>query len=216
MFSEEDFMIVEPIVLAVYLNKNNYKDRLLISELRKKAQMIRLEGDDSSFYVKADEVEDILHTKYLKEIQNLDSTSPSKLANTYNSVYFIENALRYFDSLKYFNINVSEVEEPKSSKDTVFDYKVIHSKIDLASNLEEDYFEYCLDIFRRIGIYSPSYVDPTPYLEVSIRELYNLLYKYASQFDEESQEFHDVISIVDLMGKKIEADNSTALIILKK
>jgi hypothetical protein len=211
----DEFMIVEPIILEIFLNKNNYKDRILISELKKKAQMIKVPEEDSSFFVKTEEVEDILYNKYKKEIQNLDSTSPKNLANTHSSVYFIETAMRTFANLKYFRIHVSEVED-SNSKEAAFDYKVMHSKIDLANNLEEDFLEYCLDLFSQIGVYNPSYKDPRPYLEISVRDLYYRMYKHASQFEEDSQEYVDVHSLIDLLGKKIEADDSSALIILKK
>jgi hypothetical protein len=92
----------------------------------------------------------------------------------------------------------------------------MHSRIDLANNLEEDFLHFCTRVFIEIGVYQPSYVDPKPYIEVSIRDLYNKLYKYASEFDEESEEFIDVYTLMDILGKKIEVDDSSALIIMKK
>jgi hypothetical protein len=213
----EEFMIIEPIILEIYLNKSNYKDRLLINDLRKGAQIIKMvDEDSSSFFVKAEDVEDIIYTKYRKDIQNLDSSPPSKIAFNGNSIYFIENALRSFAHLRYFRICVSDIEEIKSSKESTFDYKVMHSRIDLANNLEEDFLHFCTTAFIDIGVYQPSHIDPKPYIEVSIRELYHRLYKYASQFDEESEEFLDIYTIMDILGKKIESDDSTALIIMKK
>jgi hypothetical protein len=63
-FTDIDEMI-EPLILEIYLNSNNYKDRLLITDLRKKAQIVKMPMiDDSAFYVKAEEVSDILYEKY--------------------------------------------------------------------------------------------------------------------------------------------------------
>jgi hypothetical protein len=65
-------------------------------------------------------------------------------------------------------------------------------------------------------VYNPTYYNPTPYIENHIRDLYNQLYKKASEYHEESEEFLEIENLINILGKKIEFDDSIALIILKK
>lgn len=209
-------MLIEPIVLEIFLNKNNYKDRILISEFNKKANRIFLFDDsNSSFYLNCDEVEDIIYNKWKKEIENFRGASPKNLQNTYNSIYFLESVIREFPSLKYFRVQISDVQEI-NTEEILYDYRIIHTKIDLATKLEDDYLEYVCDLFKSIGVYTPNYYNPKPYIEIHIRELYNKLYKKASEYDENSEEFLEIENFINILGKKIEFDDSIALIILKK
>ncbi len=60
---------VDPLILEIYLYNNNYKDRLLITELMEKAQTVKIPGlDDTSFFVKTDDMWEILNTKFRKDI----------------------------------------------------------------------------------------------------------------------------------------------------
>ena len=214
-FTDIDEMI-EPLILEIYLNSNNYKDRLLITDLRKKAQIVKMPMiDDSAFYVKADEVSDILYEKYKKDIKNFQSTPVSTFAESANSVFYIEAILREFDSLKYFKVNVSD---KSISRDTsnLFEYKVIHSKMDLANSVDEDFLEMCVSVFKNIGIYQTSTFYPQPYLEISIRDLFYKLIDYRNDFEPEDDEYLDVMDIMMMFGNKLERDNATCLLILQK
>lgn len=214
-FTDVDEMI-EPLILEIYLNSNNYKDRLLITDLKKKAQIVKLPMvDDSSFFVKSEEVSDILYEKYRKDIKNYQSTPVSTFIESANSVFYIEAILREFDSLKYFKVNVSD---KSISRDTtnLFEYKIIHSKMDLANSVDDDFLEMCITVFKNIGIYRTSIFYPQPYLEVSIRDLFHKLVDYREQFDKEDDEYLDVVDIMMMFGNKLERDNATCLVILQK
>ena len=212
----EYFFMIEPLILEIYLNKQNYKDRLLINDLRKGARTIRLDLDSSSsFFVNAEEVQDILNTKWKKEIDNLDSTPRSALQSTTNSIFFIESVLRGFKKLRYFRIHVSDNEELAKSKESV-NYKIMHSKIDFANSLIPEFFEKCKYVFKKIGIFSLNHTNPKPYVEVSVRDLFIRLQKFMSDFEEEDEEFQICLDIMDIFGPKLEQDNSTVLIIMQK
>lgn len=209
------FFMIEPVILEIYLNKNNYKERLLINDLKKSARTIKIDHitEDSSFFVNASEVEEILYTKYRKEINNFDSTHPDRLLNTSNSIFFLESAIRGFQKLRYFRIHVSDDEELVKTKGTI-DYKIMHSKINLAKNLIPEFYEKCIYIFKKIGLYNPR--DKKPYIEINVRELFYLLQKYQSELEEDDEEFLAIEDIMDIFGPKLEADNSMTLIILEK
>ena len=86
------FFMIEPVILEIFLNKNNYKERLLINDLKKSARTIKIDHitEDTSFFVNASEVEEILYCKYRKEINNFDSTHPDRLLNTSNTIFVLE------------------------------------------------------------------------------------------------------------------------------
>jgi hypothetical protein len=212
-FDDTNYMI-EPLILEIYLNKADYKDRLLIGDLKKRAQAVYVpELGDSSFFVRAEEVEDILYTKYKKDISNFDSATPSDFAKSANSIFFIEAAMREFRKLRYFRIHISENEK---SEKTEFSYKIMHSRVDLANSLNSEFLSKCKRIFREIGVYKSTKLEPKPYFEIQTRELLFLVQNYSLQFDKESEEYLDAIDIMLIFGQKLEKDNSTVLIVIEK
>jgi hypothetical protein len=222
MINEDDpelgeyFFMIEPLILEIYLNKQNYKDRLLINDLRKRARTIKLDSDSSSsFFVNAEEVQDILNDRWKKEIDKLDSTPRSALLNTTNSIFFIESVLRGFKRLRYFRIHISDDEELAKTK-TAIDYKIMHSRVDFANSLLPEYYEKFKYVFKEIGIYNPDHINLKPYLEISVRELFSKLQNYSANFEEDDEEYQIILDIMDVFGPKLEQDNSTILIIMQK
>lgn len=212
-FDDTNFMI-EPLILEIFLNKNNYKDRLLITDFKKKAQIVTIpDYDSSSFFVKVNEVEDILWEKYRKDISNFDSVSPANFKANANSVFYLEAALREFKGLKYFRVHVSDIEETEKKP---FEYKIMHSRIDLANRCHSDFLAMCERIFKKIGVYQPTTYNPIPYFEIAVRDLFVRLQNYSYNFDKEDEEYKNVIDIMLIFGQKLEKDNSTALIIMRK
>jgi hypothetical protein len=213
-FEDTNFMI-EPLILEIYLNKNNYKDRLLINDFKKKAQIVTVpDYDSSSFFVKVHEVEEILWEKYRKDITNFDSVSPSNFQANANSIYYLEAAMREFKKLKYFRVHVSETTE--SSENKKFEYKIMHSRIDLANKVLPEFLVDCERIFKHIGVYQPTIYNPKPYFEVAVRDLFVRLQNYSYQLEKEDDEYLNVVNIMAAFGHKLERDNSTALVIMKK
>lgn len=208
--------MIEPLVLEIYLNKENYKDRLLINDLKKNAQIIKLpEHGPSSFFVKASELEGILHTRYYDDIQNFDSTSPADFEKSANSIFFLESALREFTKLRYFRVKVS-ANEKSAKKDSKFEFKIMHSRVDLANSVTPEFLEKCKRIFQEIGIYKPLKFEPKPYFEIQTKELLILLQNHMLNIDP-TEENHILISdIMSIFGHKLEKDNSTVLIIIEK
>ena len=86
--------LIEPLILEIYLNNNNYKDRILINDLKKRAHIVKLQDiDESSFFVRAEEVNDIINSKFHNDLLEFDSTPISSLAPKVTSIYFIDSMI---------------------------------------------------------------------------------------------------------------------------
>jgi hypothetical protein len=208
--------MIEPLVLEIYLNKENYKDRLLINDLKKTAQIIKLpEHGASSFFVKASELEGILHTRYYDDILNFDSSSPADFEKSANSIYYIESALREFPKLRYFRVKVS-ANEKSAKKDSKFEFKIMHSRVDLANSVTPEFLVGCKKIFQDIGVYKPSKFEPKPYFEIQTKDLLILLQNHTLSM-EPTEDNHILISdIMSIFSHKLEKDNSTILVIIER
>lgn len=213
---------VDPLILEIYLYNNNYKDRLLISELMEKAQTVKIPGlDDSSFFVKIDDMWEILNTKFRKDIRDFDSTPFNTLNASITSIYFIHSMMQTFSNMKYFRINVSEsqIYTRKVNDSIQFDFRVIHSKIDLPSTCDEEFLIDCKRVFKKLGFYNPDPFDRSPYFEASVRDIFAKIREYMYQIeslDPEDEELSVLLGIQMLIGTKLEKDNSIVLVIVEE
>jgi hypothetical protein len=92
----------------------------------------------------------------------------------------------------------------------------MHSRIDLANKVLPEFLVDCERIFKHIGVYQPTIYNPKPYFEVAVRDLFVRLQNYSYQFEKEDDEYLNVVNIMAAFGHKLERDNSTALVIMKK
>jgi hypothetical protein len=206
--------MIEPLILEIYLNKADYKDRLLIGDLKKRAHTVHMpELGDSSFFVKAEEVEEILYTKYRKDISNFESTPPSDFTKSANSIFYIEAAMREFRKLRYFRVHISENEKTEKAE---FSYRIMHSRMDLANSLNPQFLFACKEVFREIGVYVSSILNPKPYFEIQARDLLYRLQAHLLNYDNDSEEYLNLVDIMMLFSNKLEKDNSTVLVIVEK
>jgi hypothetical protein len=206
--------MIEPLILEIYLNKADYKDRLLIGDLKKRAHTVHMpELGDSSFFVRVDEVEDILYSKYRKDISNFESTPPSDFIKNANSIYYIEAAMREFRKLRYFRVHISENDKSEKGE---FSYRIMHSRVDLANSVNPEFLENCKRVFHEIGVYESTTLKPKTYFEVQTRELLFRLQAHSLHFEKDSDEYMTLIDIMTVFGNKLEKDNSTVLVIIEK
>ena len=212
--------LVDPLILEICLYKNNYVDRLLITELKQKAHTVTIPGmDNSSFFVKIDDIEMILNNRFKKDLQNFDATPYNTLNQSVTSVYFLDSIIKAFGTIKYFRINISDSSiYTRKTKDTIsFDYRIIHSRIDLAEVCSDEALVKFKNVFKELGYFSDDPFDKTPYVEISVRDfLLNLRdYKFTIE-EQESEEFFIVDELEQIFGTKLEKDDSIALVILVK
>jgi len=220
MIDKEDMLtsVIDPLILEIFLFKNNYKDRLLISALKEKVHVVKVEGlNDNSFYVKVEDVYQILHENFKKDIQDFDSTPIHSLSTSVTSIYFIDSMIQNFSKLKYFKINVSnsEVYTRKSNDFISFDYRVIHSKLDLPSFCSLEFIDICKQIFSIINVYKSTTFKKDPYFEIYASDLIMKLSDHLETLDEESEELHYVNILISILGPKLEKDNPLLTVIVE-
>ena len=210
--------VMDPLVLEIFLFKNNYKDRLLISALKEKAHVVKIDNlDDNSFFVRVEDVNLILHDNFKKDIRDFDSTPAQSLSSSVTSIYFIDMMIQSFSKLKYFKVNVSnsEVYTRKSNNIIQFDYRVIHSKLDLTAFCTEEFLNVCKEIFTAIGVYKKTPFDNAPYFEIQAQELIDRLSDFAADYEEDSEEAGYITNLFSILGPKIEKDNPLILIVIE-
>lgn len=214
--SESITYMIEPVILEIYLNKENYKERLLISDLKKKVRRIPVPGlADSSFFVSAEDVHSILEEKYRKDIDNFETSTVKDFQKSANCVFFIQSAMRQFQNLKYFRVHVSD-NEKSAHRDGTFEYKIMHTKINIAESSTDEFIFECKRIFKKLGFYSPTVFNPTPYFECQIQDLINSILEYAYSFDEEDEEHLICLDLITAFGDKVRSDNPVTIIIMEK
>lgn len=222
MTNSESFMTsaIDPLILEIYLYKNNYKDRILISELKKRAQVVKIPGHEgNSFFVNVDDMQEVLYNKFLKDLNNFDSTPENSLNISVTSIFFIDSMIKGFSALKYFKINVSDSEVyTRKSKDMItFDYRVIHSRVNLPKICTPEFLDVCKRILIYTGIYKPTIFDKKPYIETSAKNLMFAIREYEAQIDSEEniEELNNIINFKSIFGTKLENDDSLILLVVE-
>jgi hypothetical protein len=92
MIDNEDMITsaIDPLILEIYLYNNNYKDRLLISELKEKAYTVRVpELEGTSFFIRVDDMYEILNTKFKKDLRDFESTPYENLEQSVTSIFLL-------------------------------------------------------------------------------------------------------------------------------
>jgi len=220
--NENDGMLsnlVDPLVLEIYLFKNNYKDRLLISELKEKARTVKIPGmENHSFFVSSEDMIDILHSKFEKDIIELNSTSADSLANNVTSIYFIESMLNSFDKIRYFKICISDAQNyTRKVKDSInFDFKVIHARIDFTTFCTDESLEIFSEVFKKAGLFKPIKFEKCPYFECVFDEILNTLIGYQNTLQEEDPDILYIEDILTIFGSKVEKDNPVVLVVIER
>jgi hypothetical protein len=219
MIDDEMNFVTDPLILEVFLYKNNYKDRLLIAEVKEHAYIICPPGSsENSFYIQAKELFDILHEKFRKDINDFDSTPQLELGPSVTSIYFLNNILKTYRKVKYLKINISEslVYSRKIENRVNFDYRIIHSKIDFPSILTIEDLILVRKLFVDSGVIKEEPFFNKPYIDIFARDLLTILSTYGSNFSEGDEVNQLISGIKALIGPKIESDNPTLLIIIDK
>lgn len=212
---------IEPLMIEVFLYKHNYKDRLIIGEIKQRLRTVKLNPDNNqSFAVLADDVLSILQSKFKKDLNMFDSLPPDNLADNVNSVFFLNGIIQENPSLKYITINVSDVEKySRLNEDSiVFAFKLNSCKIDLGQHLNSDDLQDVCTIFQKVGIYSPLPFQSNHLCEVYASELYYRLDKYIidNNLGEDDNDNITIQNLKSLIGIKAKDDDTAILFILMK
>lgn len=207
---------IDPLIIEIYLFSSNYKDRLLIAELKKRSQKIKIDlKSDNAFFVSVNDVSDILYTTFLRDIKDFESTPIDSLNASVTSIFFIDSLIKEFNFLKYIKVNISNsiVYTRKQEDAIVFDYRIIYAKLDLPTFCDDKYLERIQSIFKSTELYVTSPFVRRPYIEISSQNLLKSLNLYKSSVDVEEVNF--IENFTQLIKNKIEFDDSTLLIIVE-
>jgi hypothetical protein len=219
MTDDEMNFVNDPLILEIFLYKNNYKDRLLIAEMKEHAQLISYQPmNDNSFFIQADELFDILHEKFRRDISNFESTPHQELGPSVTSIYFLNSILNSYKNVKYLKVNISDssVYSRKVDNRVSFDYRIVHSKVDLSSILIDQDLIDVKQLFINAGILKNEPFQTKPYFEIFAKDLITILSAYGSRFPEGDETNQLIAGIKALIGPKVELDNPTLLIIIDK
>lgn len=210
---------VEPLILEIYLYHNSYKDRLLISELRKRTAIITNGADEDSFFVKSSDLFSVITTKFAKDLKEFEKSSDQTNFKNATSIFFLDYLLERFHTTKYFKVNVSNTTNftrKDSPEGLEFDYRIAHSKIDVTQAFDGVDLILLELMLKECKLYEEDSLHPKPYLEIRSGQLIETLANHRFNFEEDSKEMELIKRLFIILGPKIEIDDSILMLIVKK
>ena len=219
MTNDNMSFVADPLIIEIFLYRNNYKDRILIAEMKERAQIISMPNlSENSFFIQVDEVDEILHTKFRKDISDFAATSQSEVSPSVTSIYFIDSIIQTFRNLKYIKVNISDsqVYSRKVDNKVNFAYRIVHSRVDLPAVLTDRDFSDIRQLLIDARVYKPEIFNKKPYIEIYAKDLMQVLDAYSLNFSKESEETQLIAGLYAILGQKIEIDNPILLIIVEK
>jgi hypothetical protein len=221
-----------PVLLSITLFKNNYYDQKIISLIKQKALYYRQEVENK-FTVSTYDLKIIIHED-LKDILDITiSSTPIEFPKNINSIYFINELLERFSNLRYFIVNVSDSEntsrimkikketndEIDGEKDVInFDFKIIHSVLNLPNYIKPKQLILLNNFFKQIGIMQLDlFRKGPPYIHIKILDFLDKIDDFYDLVGENSPEILQYKFILDLISNlinpKLRVDNPTCILI---
>ena len=207
-----------PLVVEVTLYRHNLIDSRVLSEIRRNAKLERVSNSNKHFFVKADEVFEIISERFRDDIMYQTSLGDEELVKNINSVFFLHTVLTTFSNLKYIKFSVSDTKNytRRKGNQISFDYKILHAKVDLPAVVESK--KELRDIQKlliAIKFWKPNSFYPKPYIEVSSQDLINQLNYLEGNGEEFTQEYGDSLSkLLQYIDMKLESDNSIVHLVI--
>jgi len=201
-----------PLVVEVTLYKHNLIDSRVLSEIRRNAKLERVSNSNKHFFVKVDEVFDIINNRFGDDILYQTGLGDEDLVKNINSVFFLHTVITTFSNLKYIKFTVSDTKNytRRKGNQISFDYKILHAKVDLPSIVANK--KELRDIQRlliEIKFWKPNNFYPKPYIEVSSQDLINQLNYLEGGSNEFVKEHGESLSLLmQYIDMKLESDNS--------
>ena len=207
-----------PLVVEVTLYKHNLIDSRVLSEIRRNAKLERVSNSNKHFFVKVDEVFDIITNRFGDDILYQTGLGDEELVKNINSVFFLHTVITTFSNLKYIKFTVSDTKNytRRKGNQISFDYKILHAKVDLPSIVSNK--KELRDIQRlliEIKFWKPNKFYPKPYIEVSSQDLINQLNYLEGGSNEFVKEHGESLSLLmQYIDMKLESDNSVIHLIV--
>ena len=207
-----------PLVVEVTLYKHNLIDSRVLSEIRRNAKLERVSNSNKHFFVKVDEVFEIISNRFGDDILYQTGLGDEDLVKNINSVFFLHTVITTFSNLKYIKFTVSDTKNytRRKGNQISFDYKILHAKVDLPSIVSNK--KELRDIQRlliEIKFWKPNKFYPKPYIEVSSQDLINQLNYLEGGSGEFVKEHGESLSLLmQYIDMKLESDNSVIHLIV--
>lgn len=216
-----DFILINPIILKVFLYRNDYTDRQILTELKKMSAVYVDPKASGSFYIKRDEMSHVVRSVFSKELSIQRQLPIEKLSAVASSLYFLDSLIETYKRVKHFHVLVVDDEQftrLDTDGEVMFEFKIDMSKIDLSTAIDANYLGYFKDAFKSIGVYdyTQPYYNRAPYFEIYTRDLVSKLDGLAAQFPENSDDHTNVKNILSFFTNKLQQDNSQLLIIMER
>lgn len=208
-----------PTKVEITLYKYNYIDSLILTNLRKEADLRFGKKYESKFEVQADDLRKallkngILKKQYNK-FKEMSFASPQEV----NTVYFLNAMLSNYPMLDTFIIIVntdkqySRLVEADDRKIISFEHKVIEGKIDVTKGRSIEEIRLFNEVLVKLGILK----GKKNFVEITAGNLVNELVKFEENEDEEGIDgkyapvFNSFFSWIE---EKLEEDNSSLVIV---
>jgi len=207
-----------PLVVEVTLYKHNLIDSRVLSEIRRNAKLEKVSNSNKHFFVKADEVFEIISDRFRDDIMFQTGLGDEDLVKNINSVFFLHTVITTFSNLKYIKFTVSDTKNytRRKGNQISFDYKILHAKVDLPAVVEnQKELKEIQKLLVAIKFWKPNKFYPKPYIEVSSQDLINQLNYLEGNGEDFVQEYGDSLSkLLQYIDMKLESDNSIVHLVI--
>lgn len=216
-----DINYITPIVIEITLFQNNLRDNQLISALKHSTDLFTLPEDSSLFVSKQDMIK-VLDNRFSTDIKTVVSSQNEHKHLIANSPYFINKLVNYFDELQYFKVviskkrNFTRLKPIEDGHIIDLSYKTTYAKLDLTKILNEETLSNVKHLFEEAGILSKSKINKSPYIQISISDMFAIFGDKESEQQYFSEYFDDAINtVLEIIGPKLEQDNTNMLLIIE-
>ena len=208
-----------PLVVEFTMYKHNLADNRLLSAIRRNAKLNKIENSDNHFFVSSNEVRSIISDNFTDDILHQSSLIETHLAKDITSVYFVNACINTFSNLKYIKFNVSKSKNyTRLSGDKIlFDYKILHAKIDLPALVSsEAELRNIQNLLKEIKFWNDTPFQPQTYIEISSRDLISSINYHESSTGDFIEKYAETIEVLfSYVDMKLESDNASIHLIVK-
>lgn len=213
---------ISPIIIECTLYKYNSKDAQIIDYIKTHSEYISYSGNSNSLVADIECISEMLSTVFVKEVEFFNGLNADQLGDNVTSVYFLDNIIRTYPSVRFLAINVSNKRAysrfVKETNMINFEYSIKHTRIDLPYLVSKQELIDLKSFLTDVGVFAESKVSKTPYIIINSTNLFNAIEIKIAQYPElESKYETDPYRVLsECVDKKFEYDNTNLLLILSK
>lgn len=184
-----------PSLLTVTLYNYNYLDNRIVAALKNYSYILK--KSNTKIAVPADELFNILRTKFAKEIEDTSNYPQDRLAHGMNTAFQLYHLLSYYTDVKAVTVHISMDKDYSKVIDTVNELKLIalDYKIDKGLLRYDEYFSFKelahlnnllrdIDVIKTIKVlpyytlYTSDYLERIENLSEKLKEKYKFIIEF--------------------------------------